>query len=103
IITRELYSDGKSVARINGRNVKISLLKEVASNLIDIHSQHQNQVLFNKDTHIQFLDLFSEDIKPIKEEYKNEFENYINIKKEIKIRKKKKKKKKKKKINIKII
>lgn len=85
IITRELYSDGKSIARINGRNVKISLLKEVASNLIDIHSQHQNQVLFNKDTHIQFLDLFSEDIKPIKEEYKNEFENYINIKKEISI------------------
>ncbi len=57
VITRLIYSDGKSTARVNGRTVKVSLLKEIASTLIDIHGQHQNQALFNKDTHLKFLDL----------------------------------------------
>ena len=30
VVTRVIYSDGKSVARINGRTVKMSLLKEIA-------------------------------------------------------------------------
>ncbi len=60
VITRVIYSDGKSVARINGRTVKVSILKEIASTLIDVHGQHQNQALFNKETHLDFLDLFGE-------------------------------------------
>ncbi|EPZ60127.1 recF/RecN/SMC N terminal domain protein [[Clostridium] sordellii ATCC 9714] len=50
IISREIFDDGKSISRINGRNVKVSFLKEISTYLIDIHGQHQNQVLFNKDT-----------------------------------------------------
>ena len=60
IITRVIYSDGKSVARVNGRTVKLSVLKDIASTLIDVHGQHQNQALFNKETHLDFLDLFGE-------------------------------------------
>ena len=58
IITRIIYADGKSVARINGRTIKMSILKEIALTFIDLHGQHQNQALFNKDTHLKFLDLF---------------------------------------------
>ena len=82
IITRVMYADGKSVARINGRTVKISILKEVACTIVDLHSQHQNQLLFNKDTHIKFLDLFGEkDIEPLKSNYKESYNQFNKIKK----------------------
>ncbi len=42
------------------RTVKMSVLKDIAKTLIDIHGQHQTQALFNKDTHLEFLDLFGE-------------------------------------------
>lgn len=84
VITRLIYSDGKSTARVNGRTVKVSLLKEISSTLIDIHGQHQNQALFNKDTHLKFIDLFGEDkIKPIRDDYRSIYTNYIELKKSL--------------------
>ncbi|HBH3654246.1 TPA: DNA repair protein RecN [Clostridioides difficile] len=82
VITRLIYSDGKSTARVNGRTVKVSLLKEIASTLIDIHGQHQNQALFNKDTHLKFLDLFGEsELEGFKIAYKNVYHKYSEVKK----------------------
>lgn len=84
IITRVIYSDGKSVARINGRTVKVSILKEVASTIVDLHSQHQNQLLLNRDTHIRFLDLFGEkDIQGFKDIYKQSYNKFNKLKKEL--------------------
>ena len=84
VITRVIYSDGKSVARINGRTVKVSILKEVACTIVDLHSQHQNQLLLNKDTHIRFLDLFGEkDIQKLKNSYKESYNQFNKVKKEL--------------------
>lgn len=81
VITRVIYSDGKSVARVNGRTLKLSVLKEIATTLIDIHGQHQNQALFNKETHLQFLDLFGENkLIDLKNEYKDVYQEYIKVK-----------------------
>ena len=86
VVTRVIYSDGKSVARINGRTVKMSLLKEIASTLIDVHGQHQNQALFNKETHLEFLDLFGEvDLQPFKESYKEIYDKYSEVKRSLNI------------------
>ena len=82
IISREIFDDGKSVSRINGRSVKVSFLREISTYLIDIHGQHQNQVLFDKDTHIDFLDLFGEEnLFEFKNEYESIFNEYNEIKK----------------------
>lgn len=82
VITRLIYSDGKSTARVNGRTVKVSFLKEIASTLIDIHGQHQNQALFNKDTHLKFLDLFGEnELDKFKADYKKVYYKYSEVKK----------------------
>lgn len=82
VITRLIYSDGKSTARVNGRTVKVSLLREIASTLIDIHGQHQNQALFNKDTHLKFLDLFGEnELEKFKVSYKKVYNKYSEVKK----------------------
>ncbi|MEJ8553681.1 DNA repair protein RecN [Tepidibacter sp. Z1-5] len=84
IISREIHSDGKNISRINGRNVRISFLKTIGSLLVDVHSQHQNQVLFNKDKHIEFLDIYGHHrIEPEKKEYLNIYEKYFDLKKEI--------------------
>ena len=81
VITRLMYSDGKSVARINGRTVKLSILKDIAQTLIDIHGQHQNQALFNKDTHLQFLDLFGEsELELFIRDYKITYSEYSKVK-----------------------
>ena len=82
IITRVIYDDGKSVARVNGRTVKMSILKEIALTFIDLHGQHQNQALFNKDTHLTFLDLFGgKKLDSPKNEYKEIYLEYNQVKK----------------------
>ena len=59
IITREINSDGKSTARINHRVVTASLLKQLGTLLVDIHSQHDNQYLLNQRYHLQLLDQYA--------------------------------------------
>ena len=81
VITRVIYNDGKSVARVNGRTIKLSVLKEISSTLIDVHGQHQNQALFNKETHLQFLDLFGENkLYLFKDDYRKVYQDYIKVK-----------------------
>lgn len=60
IISRELNSAGRSVCRIGGMAVNLSLLKAFASSLIDIHGQHEHQSLLNERSHLSFLDAFGD-------------------------------------------
>lgn len=57
-VSRTLTNDGKSLARINQRVVSLSILKEVMSEIIDIHSQHDSQYLLNNKYHLTLLDKF---------------------------------------------
>ena len=59
LITREIRSDGGSTARINSRPVNISLLRELGQSLINVHGQHDNQILMSSEKHIEILDEFS--------------------------------------------
>lgn len=59
-ISRELNTAGRSVCRIGGMAVNLSLLKAFASFLIDIHGQHEHQSLLNERSHLSFLDAFGE-------------------------------------------
>lgn len=60
-ITREISADGGSVARINSRTASASLLKEIGCMLINIHGQHDNQILLDSEKHLQILDDFGGD------------------------------------------
>lgn len=60
-VTREISSDGGSVARINERTASVSLLREIGSLLINIHGQHDNQILLDSERHLQILDDFGGD------------------------------------------
>lgn len=60
IISREIYNNGRTVSRVNGRIVTLSTLNSITSNLVDIHGQHEHQSLLNVDTHIKIVDSFGD-------------------------------------------
>ena len=59
IVRREITESGKSRAFINDTPVNLTVLKEFASRLIDIHSQHHNLLFHNADFRIAMLDEFA--------------------------------------------
>ncbi|MBR4260953.1 MAG: DNA repair protein RecN [Clostridia bacterium] len=85
IVSREIYENGRNTCKINGRLVTVNELKEFMSEIIDIHGQNDNQTLMEKHEHIKYLDNFiGNDIYKIKNEYSKLFNQYNEIKKELK-------------------
>lgn len=56
ILRREVNASGRSRAFINDTPVQLSLLKEIATQLIDIHSQHSNMLLASEAFQLSILD-----------------------------------------------
>ena len=81
-ITREISSDGGSVARINMRAVNITVLKEIGETLINIHGQHDNQILLKPEKHIEILDNFGS-LGDILNDYRECFKMLQDIAREI--------------------
>ena len=76
--------EGRSTSKINGETVPISLLKEAAAILIDIHGQHEHQSLLYKKRQLELLDAFaSEKILEAKEKVRSSFQEYRKWKKEL--------------------
>ncbi len=85
IVSREINLSGKNMCKINGRMVTVNELKEFMSNFIEIHGQNDNQNLLDHKKHLDYLDGFTgEKIKEIKEKYKLFYDEYNQIKKELK-------------------
>ncbi len=60
-LTREIFADGGSVARVNGKTAAVSVMREIGETLITIHGQHDNQILLAAEQHLQVLDAFGGD------------------------------------------
>jgi DNA repair protein RecN (Recombination protein N) len=59
-LTREIRREGRSVARVNGRTVNVSLLKELGALLVDIHGQSEHLSLLDTHAHLGLLDRFAD-------------------------------------------
>jgi DNA repair protein RecN (Recombination protein N) len=57
---REVRSNGRSVSRVNGRAVTLTLLREVAEGLVDIHGQSEHLSLLRVREHVNLLDRYAE-------------------------------------------
>ncbi|RLJ34599.1 DNA repair protein RecN (Recombination protein N) [Chryseobacterium sp. 7] len=79
IIRREILPSGKSRAFINDVPVTLDILKELSSQLIDIHSQFETSNLFTSEYQFKIIDGLSEN-KKIIEEYQHEFSDFQNLK-----------------------
>ena len=60
LFQRDIQEKGSGTARINGRSVPLSLLRDIAGKLVNIHGQHTSETLLNEETHIAFLDAFAD-------------------------------------------
>ncbi|MGH2352938.1 MAG: DNA repair protein RecN [Chloroflexota bacterium] len=58
ILARELSRSGRSVARVNGRAVPVSMLAQLSASLVDIHGQHEHLSLLRADAQRDLLDRF---------------------------------------------
>lgn len=83
LLQRIISSDGKSTARISGRIATVSVLKEVAADLIDIHGQNDNRILMSTDRQLEILDNYAELEKKLID-YKESFRMFSAISKKIK-------------------
>ena len=58
LLQREIQSDGKSLCRINGRPCTAAQLRQIGTNLLNIHGQHDGQQLLDEKQHLRYLDRF---------------------------------------------
>ncbi len=65
-ISRSISRSGKASARVNGQSVPIATLREVGRLLINIHGQHDNQLLLTPSKHIDFLDGYAKNSELVK-------------------------------------
>ena len=72
-IVREIFSDGRSTAKIMGKPATVNFLKDLGSMLVNIHGQHDNQILLNPDRHLDIIDDYGELSKDILN-YRQEFD-----------------------------
>ena len=84
IIRRTLSRKGKTTCRVNGKLTTIAAVRTIASHLVDIHGQHENQELMNDKHHIHLLDHFA---PPTFEEahrhYTELYEEYVELRKKL--------------------
>jgi DNA repair protein RecN (Recombination protein N) len=59
-LSRELRSTGRTVARVNGRVVSVSLLREISEPLVDVHGQGEHLSLLRVREHVNLLDHFAD-------------------------------------------
>ena len=82
ILRREVRDSGKSRAFINDTPVTLNDLKELASQMIDIHSQHENLLLGDNEFQLQVIDILAGN-KQLREEYKQTYSDYLKQKRQL--------------------
>ena len=81
IIHREVYAEGRSQAKVNGRTIPVATLRVLGKQLVDLHGQHQHQSLFDPETHIEFLDLWiGLEVVSLKSKVAAHFETFSELK-----------------------
>ena len=58
VLAREMRANGRNICRVNGRTVSLSVLRQVADPLIDIHGQGEHLSLLRPRAHLPLLDAF---------------------------------------------
>lgn len=83
LITRKISANGKSLCKVNGKTVTVSMLKEICSYLVNVHGQHDSQALLNPDLQYNYIDMLLED-KSVLSDYKKTFKKLISVRRKLK-------------------
>jgi DNA repair protein RecN (Recombination protein N) len=79
---REIRSEGRTVARINGRSVAVGMLKELGGYLVDIHGQAEHLSLLDVRSHLNLLDRFA-GVERELAGYRSNYQELSQIRKEL--------------------
>ncbi len=82
ILSREIRKEGRSVARVNGRTVGVSLLKEIGALVVDIHGQAEHLSLLDSRAHLGLLDRYAEVTRPLSD-YRQTYHALMNLRHEL--------------------
>ncbi len=83
-ISRELTDAGRNLCRINGILVPLQTLKTVSAQLLDIHGQHEHQLLLESRNHIVYLDSYGADeILPLKDKVSKLYNQWYDVHKKL--------------------
>lgn len=84
IIRREILQNGRSVSRVNGQLVNLSVLKAIGQHLVDIHGQHDQEELMRPQLHIAMLDEFGDqEFLTLRDRYYETFDRYRGLRKQV--------------------
>ncbi|MBR6640387.1 MAG: DNA repair protein RecN [Muribaculaceae bacterium] len=83
ILRREIAPNGRSRAFVNDSPVSLSQLSDIAIQLVDIHSQHQNLLLASPDYQLNIIDNLAGNNDRLKE-YHQLYQEYVNTVRQLK-------------------
>jgi len=81
-LTREVRREGRNVARVNGRTVGASLLKEIGSSLVDIHGQSEHLSLLDPHAHLGLLDRYA-DVQALLDNYRSTYHKLNEVRRDL--------------------
>ncbi len=82
VLMREVRREGRNAARVNGRTVNVSLLRELGALLVDIHGQAEHLSLLDSRAHLGLLDRFAE-ISRLLSDYRQSYHALMNLRREL--------------------
>ncbi len=84
LIAREIRENGRNRTLINGQLTALKVVRKISRYLIDIHGQHEHQLLLDQDSHLMILDAFiGGEIVELKKEISADYRELKNIETEL--------------------
>lgn len=81
-LTREVRREGRSMARINGRVINLTMLKELGEGLVDIHGQSEHLSLLNVHAHLGLLDRYA-NVDSLLVSYRKTYQDLLGTRREL--------------------
>ena len=82
LVERVIQPDGKNTCRVNGRPVLVTQLRELGSQLLNIHGQHDGQQLLDEETHLDSLDNFGH-LSAQREDYQKAYDQVRQLRRQL--------------------
>ena len=83
ILRREVSPNGRSRAFVNDTPVSLTFMREVATRLVDIHSQHSNMLLADPQFQLSIIDSLADNAK-LREQYADIYGKYVDAQQKLK-------------------
>ena len=84
IVQRDISQSGKTICRVNGRTVTLSVLRQIGLFLVDIQGQNEHQELLQPEKHLALMDGFGDDsFKAELADYRQAYQSYRSLEKHV--------------------